>query len=112
MNDHIVEDDDDDGDARRQRTGAHWIKHHVTKTTGEGTMKIRNETGQKLHDYMTFRAARERVPYELHAQFFTAALAVGIRTFFGIQVNKFGDLVADSQNPRAFAAYSKKRREA
>ncbi|OFV94797.1 MAG: hypothetical protein A3H28_03070 [Acidobacteria bacterium RIFCSPLOWO2_02_FULL_61_28] len=72
-------------------------------------MKIKSDTGQELHEYMMFRAARERHVYELTPEFFTALLAGGVRTFFGIQVNEAGELAADNQNPRAFAAYSKNR---
>lgn len=70
-------------------------------------MKAKRSTGQELHEYMMFRAAREQVSYGLAPAFFTAALAMGVRMFFGIEVNEAGELVADSQNPRAFAAYSK-----
>ena len=68
-------------------------------------MKISNQPGQELHEYMIFRAACERQRYELSPDFFTAALAMGVRMFFGIEVNEAGDLAGDSQNPRAFAAY-------
>lgn len=63
------------------------------------------ETGQKLHEYMVFRAACEHHRYELTPDFFRALLDGGVRTFFGIEVDAAGDLLRDTQNPEAFAAF-------
>jgi hypothetical protein len=62
----------------------------------------------RLHDYMTFRAARERMGYELSPEFFFTGLACGCRCFFGIEVNERGQLVADAQNPEAFSLFCRR----
>jgi hypothetical protein len=69
---------------------------------------IKNQSGQALHEYLTFRAARERQAYALTPEFFTTALDAGVRVFFGIETDDAGELLADNQNPTVFAAYQRK----
>ena len=59
-----------------------------------------------LASYMEARARHEGVSYGLDAAFFDKALATGIQSFFGVQVDEDNAVILrDDQNPEFLARY-------
>jgi hypothetical protein len=71
-------------------------------------IRSHEDTARDLHEYMSFRAEREGVGYELDAGFFLEALQQGVAVFFGISIGANG-IEADEQNPAAFAEWQRRR---
>lgn len=65
---------------------------------------------KKLVHYMKSRAAFEGVEWSLTGSFLQQSFDQGIRTFFGVDVDEKGDLLADSQQPDFFETYHRKMR--
>jgi hypothetical protein len=60
---------------------------------------------KKLARYMKERAAHEGVEWQLTEDYLQAYFDRGVRTFFGVQVDGKGVLLADDQQPVFFAKY-------
>jgi hypothetical protein len=60
-----------------------------------------------LHEYLTFRAAKEGQHYDLDARFFAGYLKAGVRLFFGIETTDTR-IIRDEQKPALFAEWVKR----
>lgn len=58
-------------------------------------------TAQQFHDYMSYRAQREGMSYELTVDFFQTHMDAGCLSFFGVKAGPHG-LKSDSQQPELF----------
>jgi hypothetical protein len=68
-----------------------------------------HETALALDKYMTWRAAKEGVSYELDPDFFQRALYEFVRTFFGVLVDYETGLIEDEPQPGLFEEYRRMR---
>lgn len=59
----------------------------------------------KLIQYMRLRAAYENVKWELTENDLLPYFTKGIRNFFGVVVDDFGNIVNDEQQPSFFFSY-------
>ena len=70
--------------------------------------KHEQAAAQLLYSYMSYRAQREGVGYELNPAFFLGALHGGCSTFLGVTVLD-GKLVKDEQFPEYFTDWQKQK---
>lgn len=56
----------------------------------------------QLEEYMRYRATREGLPWQLNVDFLHRYYEAGIRTFFGVALNR-EQLLEDAQQPEMFA---------
>jgi hypothetical protein len=59
----------------------------------------------KICAYMKERASFEGVEWKLTPAWLQRHFALGTRTFFGVEVDDGGNLIADLQQPKFFAKY-------
>ncbi len=68
------------------------------------------KAAKRLHAYMAFRAQREGTEHKLTREWYERQIAQRIFDFFGVEMcAEHGELLYDSQNPAAFAAWHKER---
>jgi hypothetical protein len=63
-----------------------------------------SKLAEALHEYIRFRASKERLPYALSQTFFAMHLRKGVRTFFGVECDS-QVMIADHQAPNLFAEW-------
>ena len=68
----------------------------------ESTINLAKE----YNEYMKFRAAKEKIKYELDIKFYAMHLAAGYAFFFGVY-NDGNHLILDKQKPEIFKEWQK-----
>ncbi len=59
----------------------------------------------KIYKYMKSRASFEKMEFKLDKTFFEAGFVLGVRNFFGVELNNKGNLLNDVQQPEFFKKY-------
>lgn len=62
----------------------------------------------EIFNYMTKRAAFEKMPHELTEAFYLGGLQIGCRNFFGVDVDDDGRVLGDFQNKKFFEIWKSK----
>ena len=63
---------------------------------------------EPIYDYMKARAKAEDQNFNLKDEYFVANLLLGVRNFFGVEIDDEGELLRDEQNPVFFNWYHNK----
>ena len=69
------------------------------------TIQIPSHLTEELFDYMTYRAAQEKLEMSLEHKWFAVHFHAGYRSFFGIELDDEGNLLSDSQQPNMLEAW-------
>jgi hypothetical protein len=81
------------------------LEAHADYGGGDIVHDPRNdEIGRELDSYMSYRARKENVGYDLSPEFFSKALDQGAVEFFGVEIQD-GKLLRDKQQPTLFAEW-------
>jgi hypothetical protein len=63
------------------------------------TPLTRAQVAAFLHEYLRGRAGVEGQPYALSARFMESAITQGVRTIFGVHLDRIGQPIRDAEEP-------------
>jgi hypothetical protein len=70
---------------------------------------MKNRSQPEIMQYMEARARDEGMKHDLTEDWYSAALKMGIRSFFGVEVTSDGRVLTDEQNPSFFEKWKGRR---